>query len=345
MTNGDTVLVTGGNGFLGAYCILALLQAGYRVRTTVRDVGKSARLFEALRSGGAADDAPVEVVVADLTRDAGWDAAVAGCRNVLHVASPYPARAPKDENELIAPARDGSLRVLHAARDAGVERVVLTSSFAAIGYGRHREDHVFTELDWTDPDARGVGAYQRSKTLAERAAWDFIDTRGGLELAVVNPVGIIGPLLTPEATTSMQLMTQLLNHELPAVPRLSYGIVDVRDAADLHVRAMIDPAANGQRFLATGGQALWVSDVARILHDHLGDAGRRVPTRALPDLVVRAMALVVPSVRPMTHDLGIFKALSNEKARTSLGWQPRTPKESLIDMGHSLIRHGLVAAS
>lgn len=338
----NTVLVTGGTGFLGAYCILRLLQAGYRVRTTVRDLRRSAEVREMLRNGGASDDAAVEIVQADLTRNEGWSAAVTGCTYVLHVASPFPARAPRDENELIIPARDGTLRVLRAARAAGIRRVVLTSSFAAIGYGHARVDHVFTELDWTDPDRPGVGAYQRSKTLAERAAWDYVQGEGdGLELAVVNPVGIVGPLLG-NPTTSILLIQSLLNNELPALARLSYGLVDVRDVADLHLRAMIDPAARGERFLATAGDSLWASEIARILRDGLGDAGKRVPTRTLPNVVVRALALVNSSVRPMVHDLGVFKPLSNDKPRRVLGWQPRSAEDALIATGESLLRRGLL---
>ncbi|MGW3108493.1 SDR family oxidoreductase [Streptomyces sp. NPDC001100] len=336
----DTVLVTGGTGFLGAYCILRLLQAGYRVRTTLRDLRRSADVREMLRNGGVGDDAAVEFVPADLTRDEGWSAAVAGCTYVLHVASPFPARAPRDENELIIPARDGTLRVLRAARDAGVRRVVLTSSFAAIGYGHARVDHVFTELDWTDPDNPGVEPYQRSKTLAERAAWDFVQDEG-LELAVVNPVGIVGPLLG-NPTTSILLILSLLNNELPALPRLSYGLVDVRDVADLHLRAMTDPMARGERFLATAGDSLWAAEIARILRDGLGDAGKRVPTRTLPNIAVRALALVNPSVRPMVHDLGVFKPLSNDKSRRVLGWQPRSAEDALIATGESLLRRGLI---
>lgn len=343
----DTVLVTGGNGFLGAYCVLTLLRSGHRVRTTIRDVRNAPRLLEMLRVGGAHDADSVEVVAADLNEDAGWSEAVAGCRHVLHVASPYPSRRPRDEDELIRPARDGSLRVLRAARDAGVERVVLTSSFAAIGYGhRTAPAHTFTEADWTDPEAPGVEAYQRSKTLAERAAWGFVATEGSaLELAVVNPVGIIGPLLHPEPTTSMQLMTQLLNGRIPAVPHVTYGLVDVRDAADLHVRAMTDPAANGQRFLATAGEALWVSDVARILRDDLGAAGRRVPRHTIPDVVVRTLGGIIPSMRSMAHDVGVFKGLSNEKARDLLGWRPRSAEQALLEMAHRLVELGLVRSS
>ncbi|MER5511946.1 aldehyde reductase [Streptomyces sp. NPDC002766] len=340
--NDETVLVTGGTGFLGAYCVLRLLQAGYRVRTTLRDLRRAEDVREMLHKGGADRQAPVEYVQADLTRDDGWAAAVADCAYVLHVASPFPARPPRDENELIVPARDGTLRVLRAARDAGVRRVVLTSSFAAIGYGHRRGNHVFTELDWTDPGSPGVGAYQRSKTLGERAAWDFVEREGGaLELAVVNPVGIVGPLLGAP-TTSIETIRQLLDNEVPAIPRLSYGIVDVRDVADLHLLAMTDPAARGERFLATAGDSLWVSDIARILREGLGDAGKRVPTRTLPDFAVRGLALVVPSVRPMVPELGKFKSVSNSKACRLLGWQPRSAQESLIATGESLVDRGLL---
>lgn len=340
----ETVLVTGGTGFLASHCIAALVHAGYRVRTTVRDQRGIERVRDAARAAAIDDPTAVEVVQADLTDDAGWDEAAAGTAYVLHVASPYPARAPKDETELVIPAREGTLRVLRAARDSGVRRVVMTSSFAAIGYGHSVVDHPFTERDWTDPGAPGVQAYQRSKTVAERAAWNFMTDQGGaLELAVVNPVGIVGPMLSEHPSTSMQLMAQLLNRGLPALPRVSYGVVDVRDVADLHLLAMTSPQAAGERFLATAGDALWVADVARILHDNLGDVGSRVPLRTMPDWLVRVLALVVPSVRPTVHDLGVFKHLDNQKAREVLGWQPRTATETLVATGTTLAEHGLVS--
>lgn len=341
--SGERVLVTGGTGFLAAHCIVQLVRAGYRVRTTLRNGAGTQRLHAMLRDGGVANPADVDVVEADLTRDAGWPQAVAGTDFVLHVASPYPASPPRHEDELIVPARDGTLRVLRAAGDAGVRRVVLTSSFAAIGYGHDRYDHPLTERDWTDPDAPGVQAYQRSKTLAERAAWEFVETQGGpLELSVVNPVGIIGPLLSERPSTSMLFMGQLLNRELPALPRLAYGVVDVRDAAGLHLLAMTHPDAAGERFLATAGNSLWAADLARILHDNLGAAGRRVPLRTLPDRLVRTLALVNPSIRAMIHELGVFKPMSNQKARDVLGWEPRTPTDALVAAGKSLVERGLV---
>lgn len=342
----DLVLVTGGTGFLGAHTVVRLIRAGYPVRTTIRNISAVDRFRSMLRAGGvdANAAAAVEVVEADLVADAGWQAAVNGARYVLHVASPYPAVAPRNPDELLIPARDGSLRVLRAAREAGVRRVVLTSSFAAIGYGHPPMERTFTERDWTDPTRPGVEAYQRSKAIAEREAWDFVAREGGsLELSVINPVAMIGPMLATPPSTSMQLMAQILNRAMPALPRLSYGIVDVRDAADLHLLAMTTPTAGGERFLATGGDAVWLTDIARVFRDHLGDAGRRVPLHAMPDTVLRALALVSPFVRPMTHDLGVMKHLDNTKSREMLGWRPRTTEETLIATGESLLRYGLIA--
>ncbi|MEW9547283.1 SDR family oxidoreductase [Nonomuraea sp. NPDC050783] len=245
---GESVLVTGGSGFVGAHCILRLLDAGYTVRTTVRPPEQEEHVRGLLRAGGAEPGGALSFAFADLTSDEGWATAVRGCDYVLHVASPFPAAVPCHEDDLIVPARDGALRVLRAARDAGVRRVVLTSSFAAMSYGHQSLDRTFTEQDWTDPDGPRVSAYAKSKTLAERAAWDFVDREGGsLELAVVNPVTVLGPVLGPDLSTSSTLVRRLLNREIPALPRLSFALVDVRDVADLHLRAMTDPAARGER--------------------------------------------------------------------------------------------------
>lgn len=344
MVNGERVLVTGGSGFIGAHCILALLEAGYRVRTTVRSLDRAPDVQAMLDAGGAHPDATIEFATADLLDDAGWADAVAGCTYVLHVASPFPGREPKDENEIIRPAREGALRVLRAARDAGVKRVVLTSSFAAIGYGAgaaaaSREP--FTEENWTDPDA-DVSAYVKSKTLAERAAWDFLEREGGeLELAVVNPVGVLGPVLGPDLSTSIELVLRLLNGRVPGLPNVSFGMVDVRDVADLHVRAMTDPAANGERFLAVADGILTVPQVARILRDRLGAVARRVPTLTLPDWMVRVAAVVDPSLRDVARQLGHHREVSNAKAKQMLGWAPRSNEDLLVATAESLVEFGL----
>ena len=218
---GELVLVTGGSGFIGAHCILQLLNAGYRVRTTVRSLDREGRVRAMLAAGGAESSAGLSFVAADLMEDRGWPEAVAGCDFVLHVASPFPASVPKHEDDLIVPAREGALRVLRASRDAGVKRVVQTSSFAAIVYGSNPPDRTFTEEDWTDPSG-DVGAYAKSKTLAERAAWDFVAREGGgLELSVVNPVGVFGPVLGPDISTSILIVQRLMDGSMPGCPRLS----------------------------------------------------------------------------------------------------------------------------
>ncbi|HEY9499165.1 MAG TPA: aldehyde reductase [Terrimesophilobacter sp.] len=342
--SGEQVLVTGGSGFVGAHCILALLAAGYRVRTTVRSLSREPEVRAMLARGGAQPGDALEFATADLLQDAGWADAVAGCSYVLHVASPFPGRDPKDENELIQPAREGALRALRAARDAGVTRVVLTSSFAAVGYGTQVLDRPYTEEDWTNPDA-DVSAYVKSKTLAERAAWDFIDREGGaLELAVVNPVGILGPVLGTDLSSSIDLVLRLLKGRVPGLPRVSFGLVDVRDVADLHLRAMTDPAAKGERFLAAADGILTIPEVAHVLREKLGEMARRVPTRTLPDWTVRLAAAIDPSLREVSRRLGNHREVSNAKARRILGWAPRSNEELLVATAESLAELGLVPA-
>ena len=342
--SGETVLVTGGSGFVGAYCVLHLLDAGYRVRTTVRSLAREPEVRRMLATAGSEPGESLSFVAADLTSDNGWREAVAGCDYVLHIASPFPGRQPKDDNDLIVPAREGALRVLRGARDAGVKRLVLTSSFAAIGYGKPPNDSPYTEADWTDPTGY-ASAYVKSKTLAERAAWDFIAREGdSLELAVVNPVGILGPVLGRDLSTSIELVRRLLSGSLPGLPKVSFGIVDVRDVADLHLRAMTDPAARGERFLAVAGEFMALPEMARVLKSRMGVAAAGVPTRVLPDWMVRLAALVDPSLRDVTGSLGHAMNGSNEKARRVLGWTPRPPEESLVDTAKSLIDFNLVQA-
>ena len=338
----DLVLVTGGSGFVGIHCIAQLLNAGYRVRTTVRSLTREAEIRAMLKRAGLAPETDLlTLVTADLTADKGWAEAVAGCRYVLHVASPFPMKAPKHEDELIRPAREGTLRVLRAARDAGIERLVLTSSFAAVGYGLPPGN--FTEADWSDVNGPGMTAYAKSKTLAEQAAWQFIEQEGGtLQLAVVNPVGIFGPALGPDLSTSVVITQQLLNGSLPGMPDIYFGAVDVRDVADLHLRAMTNPAANGQRFLAVAGHFISALDVAETLKAHMGATAAKVPTRKLPNFAVRIVALWDSTARQIVPQLGKRSDATSAKAERVLSWSPRSAEESIIAAGESLLELGLI---
>jgi nucleoside-diphosphate-sugar epimerase len=339
---GSTVLVTGGSGFVGSHCILQLLAAGHRVRTTVRNLKRESDVRAMLKEGGAEPGERLSFVATDLGSDAGWADAVAGCTHVLHVASPFPPSVPKHEDELIVPAREGALRVLRAARDAGVTRVVLTSSFAAVGYGHEQRAEPFDETSWTRLDGGGVTPYVKSKTLAERAAWEFLAREGGrLELAVVHPVGVFGPVLGPDYSNSILVVQRLLNG-IPACPRLYLAVVDVRDVADLHLRAMTHPAARGERFLATASPALSMLDIARVLKSRLGTAAKRVPTREMPDWIVRIAGIFDPALRQIVPSLGEIRHASSEKARRVLGWAPRPPEDALLATAESLQRLGLL---
>lgn len=340
----STVLVTGGSGFIGSHCILQLLAAGYRVRTTLRSLAREAGVRVMLKEGGGAPPAErLSFFAADLERDDGWAEAVAGCEYVLHVASPFPSSIPKTEDELIVPAREGALRVLRASRDAGVKRVVLTSSFASIGYGQPPRDTPFDETSWTNPDGDEVQPYVKSKTLAERAAWDFVAREGGsLELTTVNPVGVFGPVLGPDYSTSILFVQRLLDGSVPGCPKMTFGIVDVRDVADLHLRAMTNPAAKGERFLAVADDFLSVLGIAKALKARLGAAAKKVPSFELPNWVVRLVALIDPEVKQILPDLGQKRNATSQKARRLLGWAPRSNEEALVATAESLLRLGLV---
>ena len=342
----NPILVTGGSGFVGSHCILQLLAAGHQVRTTVRSLKREADVRAMLKQGGAEPGDRLSFVAADLESDAGWTEAVAGCDYVLHVASPFPASVPKHEDELIVPAREGALRVLRASRNAGVKRVVLTSSFAAIGYGQRPQEKPFDETNWTDANGSDVLPYAKSKTLAERAAWDFIAKEGGdLELSVVNPVGVFGPVLGPDYSTSILFVQRMMDGAVPGCPQLYFGAVDVRDVADLHLRAMTAPAAKGERFLAVAGDFVSVLEMAKILKRRMGEAAKRVPTRQLPNWLVRVAALRDPAVKQILPELGKHKNGTNEKAKRLLGWAPRSSEEAIVATAETLVRLGLLKDS
>ena len=316
------VLVTGGSGYLATRLVADLLRSGTEVRTTLRTPASEPALRAAL-SRGEADDAGLEVVFADLTGDAGWDDAVAGVNGVYHLASPMIQASVPDD--VVIPARDGSLRLLRAARDAGIARVVLTSSFAAIGYSP-KAVRDYSEEDWTDPETPGLAPYPLSKAVAERAAWDFVEREGGdTELVVINPTWIAGPTLTVDARSSLQVFTGMLTGAMTRVPRQRFGIADVRDVADLHVAAMRTPDAAGKRYLALAdGPTTTFLGVAEILKEQLGAFADRIDVEEEPG--VEPDPLVI----------------HNDRARRELGFRPRPVEETIVETATSLRALGLV---
>jgi nucleoside-diphosphate-sugar epimerase len=338
-----TVLVTGGSGFLGGWCVAELLHRGHTVRTTLRDLTREAELRARVRK--LSTDSPAEaderlsVIAADLRDDTGWGDAVAGCEYVLHVASPFPLVQPKDPDELIVPAREGTLRVLRAALNAGASRIVVTSSVAAVGGSAKASTRRLDESDWTDLDDPTLTPYARSKTIAERAAWDLVEEMGATErLAVVNPGAILGPVGSAERSPSLEVVQRLLNG-MPGAPRIGFNLVDVRDVADLQIRAMSDAGAAGKRFVAVRSFE-WMADVAKILREQLGDDAAKVPKRSIPDLLVRAMGLFDPGVRSVTSQLGRKQEYSSTRAEELLGWAPRPIEETIAACARSMIGRG-----
>ncbi|MBZ4187903.1 SDR family oxidoreductase [Niabella beijingensis] len=338
--NKAPVLVTGGNGFLGIHCIAQLLQQGYTVRTTIRNAARKKETAEMLNNAGITDQHRLTFVEADLMDDENWQAAVTDCTYVLHVASPIFLRLPKQEDEMIRPAVEGTLRVLRAARNAGVKRVVMTSNFGAVGYSHTDRNTLITEESWTSPDQKGLSAYNRSKVLAEHAAWDFIKKEGGnLELSVINPMAIFGPAFGPALSSGFELLKKLMDGTIKAIPRIVLGIVDVRDVADLHIRAMTDPAAKGQRFLALAGGTLSLPQIAMLLKKTFPETASRISGRIAPDWMIRLAALFNKQAKAIAPLLGVYRNASNEKARRLLGWRPRSNEEAVLATAGSLLKY------
>jgi dihydroflavonol-4-reductase len=331
------VLVTGGSGFLGSWCVIELLRRGHRVRTTVRDLAREAEVRAAIGSEVDAGDR-LTIHAADLLADEGWEEAVEGCEHVLHVASPFPPAQPKDPDELIVPARDGTLRVLRASLAAGVERVVITSSVAAVAGSSRPSSEKLTEEDWTDLGSDALSPYVRSKTTAERAAWDLVRERGEVDrVAVVNPGAILGPVLSEDRSYSLEAIERLLGG-MPGIPRIGFSFVDARDVADLQIRAMSAPEAGGERFIAVE-RFMWMAEVAAVLREELGPEAPKVPSRSIPDFAVRAMGLFDPGVRGIVGQLGRKREYSSDKARRLLGWSPRPSRETVVDTARSMLSY------
>ncbi len=342
MVASERVLVTGGSGYIASFCIAQLLRDGASVTTTVRSLSRETEVRSAVNKLVSADDR-LEISVADLNADAGWREACADCSGVLHVASPFPARHPKTDDELVRPARDGALRVLKAARDAGVKRVVMTSSTAAVTYGHGGRAQSFTETDWSDPtDRTDSSAYERSKMIAERAAWDWCSREGGaLELVTVCPGAVIGPVLGGDVSASLDIVKRLIDGSLPGLARFGWPLVDVRDIADLHVRALKAPNAAGQRFIGAGAFC-WMEDIAQVLREQAPEVASKVPSRRLPSWLVRLSSVADPVVRERLYELDKRRPVSAEKAERELGWTPRSHEQAIVDTARSLLARGVV---
>lgn len=338
----ETVLVTGGTGYVASWAVRALLDRGYQVRTTIRSLAKE----PSVRAAASVENDPgtrLECVVADLTADAGWDEALHGVDYVLHVAQPLGLGGEDDPDALVKPAREGMGRVLRAATAAGVKRVVATSAANAASPSSYTEESVSDESVWTDPDDPTLIPYRRAKTVGERTAWDFMaDHPGPMTLVTILPGAVFGPILSPSTMGSVGIVARMLSGKMPGTPRVGLEIVDVRDLVDLHIRAMTAPAAAGQRYLATG-EFMWMNDMAKILKARLGDDARKVSTRQLPDLLVRFMARFVDtSLRGITPALGRKARHSTAKAKAELGWHRRPAATTVEDCGASLLQWDVI---
>ncbi len=334
------VLVTGASGFIASHTIIQLLHKGYRVRGTLRSLSRAEDLKQTLSSH--ADTQELEFVAADLESDEGWTEAVANCELVLHIASPLPRVMPKDRNALVAPARVGALRVIRAAEAAACRRLVMTASTACIAYGRGNTDRVYTEADWSDPDGRDNSPYTRSKTLAERAAWEYVNgSDSELEFLTINPGAVLGPVLEKDYGTSAEIVLKLMAGDFPGLPLLGFPLVDVRDVADLHIRAMESDKAPGNRFLCAN-DFMWMEDIAALLREKYAEYHNRIPQRKLPNFLVRLAALADPVTRGVIFELGVKREVDSSRAKNLLGWSPRSNEEAILATAESLIAMGLV---
>jgi dihydroflavonol-4-reductase len=342
VTQGKTVLVTGGSGYIAGFVIAQLLGEGYNVRATVRALGREPQVRDMLAKI-APDMSKLSFYAADLTSDVGWADAMAGVDYVQHIASPISATLPKNDDELVVPAREGALRALRFGRDAGVKRVVMTSSMAAVAYGLDQDPNTpLDETNWTDETHADTSPYIRSKAIAEKAAWAFMKAEGGaLELTTINPGAVLGPALGSDFSASLLIVQKLMNGDFPACPRIGFAVVDVRDIADLHVRAMTSEKAAGERFLGAG-KFMWIEDVAKILREDMGQDARKVPAGKLPTWLVKILGNFDPVTKSIVYELDRYRPVTSAKAQDLLDWKMRDERLSIIDTARSLIREGVV---
>jgi len=344
MENKETVLVTGGTGFVGLQLILQLLQQGYLVRTTVRSLLSKDKVINTLKAHGISFFDRLSFVEAELTNDDNWEKAMRGCTYVLSVASPVFFEIPKDESEAIRPAVEGIIRILRFAKKEGVKRVVMTSNFGAVGFSHFDQKTETTEADWTNTDQSGLSVYEKSKTLAEKAAWDFIRNEGGdLEFATINPVAILGPSLNAHVSGSFHIIQHMLDGTMKAIPNIPLNIVDVRDVADLHIRAMVHPDANGQRFIASADGEISMSEIAKLLRQKYSDRAQKVSTKSIPNWVLNVGSLFNEQAKSAALFLKINRKVSNANAKKILGWKPIDTNEGLIEASmESMIKYGTI---
>lgn len=344
METSETVLVTGGTGFVGMQIILQLLQKGYYVRTTVRSLKSKDKVIETLKSNGITLVDKLSFIEAELTKDENWAEAMEGCKYVLSVASPVFFHKQKDESEAIRPAVDGILRVLRFAKKKRVKRVVMCSNFGAVGFTQTDKARLTTETDWTNTEAKGLSLYEKSKTLAEKAAWNFVKNNGGnLEFATINSVAILGPSLDAHVSGSFILLEMLLKGTLKAIPNLPLNVVDVRDVADLHIRAMENSNANGQRFIASADGQISLQEIADLLRNKKPEVSKNVSKRKLPTWALRIASLFMEQAKESLFMSKMNRNVSNNKAKTVLGWQPiASQEETIIASVNSMIKYNLI---
>ena len=336
-----TVLVTGGTGYIAGEVIDQLLARGWAIRTTVRNKARSeARLHGRWPAAGER----LEVFEADLMSDEGWAEANAGCTHVAHVASPFPVGVPRDENDLVVPAREGTLRALRFAHAAGIGHFVQTSSSAAIAYGHPASKQAFDERDWTDVDAPGIQPYIKSKTVAERAARDWVAANApDMAFCSVNPVAVLGPVANDDLSASIEFVRRFLTGEIPAIPRIGFSVVDVRDVASLHVLALeaAPDTIRGERF-ACAAEFMWMEDMARVLRENMGADAKKVPSRKMPTPILKLMAMFSSDIRQISGEVGKKKVVSGQHAKDLLGWTTLPAEQTVLDTGRSLIAQGIV---